>query len=245
MRMGTNRIQSVIALLLATALVGAMPSTAREPKDEPSTESPGVLAPGKFLVAGRHMVDPHFTETVVLLIRYGVDGALGLVVNRPTDVRLSLVFPEVEGLEKNDGSLYEGGPVAPDSLLMLVHSKRKKDPQDSTRVLDGVFISRSAELLERMLKESGSSKGSKRSRRKMGFRIYAGYAGWAPGQLESELARGDWYVVDADAETVFNESTGETWELLLPRDPLQWASLGQLAGQAWGPFVLRSSASGR
>ena len=91
-------------------------------------ESPDVpgfreeLAKGKFLVASRRLGDPNFSETVVLLIEYGPEGAVGLVINRPSNVKLSTVFPDVKELKQRKDTIYVGGPVAVNQMLMLIRS---------------------------------------------------------------------------------------------------------------------------
>lgn len=104
----------VSAALLATSLVAAV---AADPVagDE--------LAAGKFLVAKRHLLDPNFTETVVLLVEHGPGGAMGLVVNRPSDVRLEVVLRDVEGVAGRPDAVYLGGPVGREMMLLLMRAE--------------------------------------------------------------------------------------------------------------------------
>ena len=169
------------------------------------------LARGKFLVAGRGLKDPNFYKTVVLLIRYSRDGASGLVINRPLKVKLSTVMPEIKELEQRKEKLYIGGPVEPSRVLLLL--KSATTPEDSMPVFGDVYISSSREELRRMIK-----KGDKDER----FRIYAGYAGWAPKQLENECDRGDWHVLKADTETLFDKKSSEVWHELIQRLSQKW-----------------------
>ena len=80
------------------------------------------LAQGKFLVADRRLMDPNFRETVVLIIRCGPEGTMGLVINRPIQVKLSTVFPDIKELDQSEETLYLGGPVEPGGILLLVRS---------------------------------------------------------------------------------------------------------------------------
>jgi len=169
------------------------------------------LAAGKLLVASRDLRDPNFSKSVVLLTRYGPHGAMGLVVNRPSNEPLSALLPEIEGLEPGGGRLFRGGPVQRARLVMLLRST--DDPDAARRLFDDVFISEDKGLLEQMVAEE---------RGEASYRVYSGSAGWAPGQLEHELARGDWHVLPAEAEVVFHAEPGKVWSGLVPRDPTRW-----------------------
>lgn len=169
------------------------------------------LAQGKFLVASRRLLDPNFRETVVLLIRYGPDGAIGLVINRPVELKISTVLPDIKELERSQETLYLGGPVEPARVLLLVRSA--KPPEASMPVFGDVYLSSSQKVLQDLIK-----KPVKEER----FRIYAGYAGWAPKQLESELDRGHWHVLKADTETLFDKKSSEIWQELIQRVSVKW-----------------------
>jgi putative transcriptional regulator len=172
------------------------------------------LAPGTFLVADRNLRDPNFYRTVVLLIRYGQNGASGLVINRPLDLKLSSIMPDFEELKGRKDSLYLGGPVEKDKMLLLV--KSAKPPLESMPVFDDIYISSSRKELRRLIRTAGKDEQ---------FRIYAGYAGWAPGQLESECDRGDWHVLKADAGTLFDQKPAEIWQELIHRVTASWVYL--------------------
>ena len=169
------------------------------------------LAQGTFLVASRQLMDPNFRETVVLLIRYGPDGAIGLVINRPVELKLSRILPDIEELERSKESLYLGGPVEPAWVHLLVRSA--KPPEASMPVFGDVYLSSSQKVLQGLIK-----KPAKEER----FRIYAGYAGWAPEQLESECDRGHWHVLKADTETLFDKKSSEIWQELIQRVSVNW-----------------------
>ena len=169
------------------------------------------LAQGKFLVADRQIMDPNFRETVVLLIHYGPDGAMGLVINRPVELKLSTVLPDIKELERSKETLYLGGPVEPARVLLLVRSA--KPPEASMPVFGDVYLSSSQKVLQDLIKNP-----VKDAR----FRIYAGYAGWAPKQLESELDRGHWHVLKADPETLFDKKSSEIWQELIQRVSVKW-----------------------
>jgi putative transcriptional regulator len=183
------------------------------PKERPVVpDSREELAKGKFLVASRRLQDPNFKETVVLLIEYGLNGAMGLVINRPSVVKLATVFPDIKELKQRKDNIYVGGPVAANQMLLLIRSTQT--PEQSTPVTDDVYISSSWNVLERLMKK----KATKDER----FRLFAGYAGWAPNQLDFERTRGDWHVLKADAETVFAQKPLEIWQELIHRASAKW-----------------------
>jgi putative transcriptional regulator len=181
----------------------------RNPDSSPLPDSEqfdAELSKGKFLVASRNLGDPRFRETVVLLIGHHRLGAVGLIINRPTRLSLAEAFPDVPALTKRTDALYFGGPVEGRQALLLIRSPG--NPGESERVFDGVYVSSSMAVLSRMI-----------DRRRTGrhFRVYAGYAGWSPGQLEREVRRGDWHVVHADAKTIFEKKAGNIWPEMILR----------------------------
>ena len=169
------------------------------------------LAQGKFLVADRQLTDPNFRETVVLLVQYGPDGAMGLVINRPVQIELSIVLPDIKEMHRRKGTLHLGGPVHQNSILLLV--RMTSPPESSTPVFDDVYLSSSQELLQRLIMNPAEEER---------FQIYAGYAGWAPNQLESEYNRGHWHVLNADAVTLFDKNSSEIWQELIDRAAVKW-----------------------
>jgi hypothetical protein len=112
---------------LAAETIGPAPAIqgfyAAIPKETPGGPGPREeLAKGKFLVASRKLQDPNFKETVVLLIDYGMDGAMGLVINRPSAVKLATVFPDIKELKQRKDTIYVGGPVEVNKMLLLIRS---------------------------------------------------------------------------------------------------------------------------
>lgn len=168
------------------------------------------LARGKFLVASDRLVDPNFRETVILLLEYAESGALGVVINRPTDVKLTALLPEIEELHGRADLVFLGGPVARDRMILLVRASSA--PEESARVLDGVFITSSLEVLREMSRAPGEER----------FRTYVGYAGWGPRQLDAEIARGDWNVTAAEPVSLFEKDPGAVWPELNERASGRW-----------------------
>ena len=162
----------------------------------PQTPPQAALSAGRFLVAGEHLRDPNFAQTVVLLLNYGDRGARGVIINRKSDVKLAA------DVSQNQRSCINaripsimGGPVARNQLLMVLRSDRPR--RAAEHVVDDIYLSTSRQVLVDALNRAAA------------VHVYAGYAGWAPGQLDREVARGDWHVLPVDAETVFSDRPGE------------------------------------
>jgi putative transcriptional regulator len=157
---------------------------------------------GVFLVAKPTIDGGPFYHSVVLLLAHGDDGTLGVIINRTTEIALSEVMKDMEDGDM-DPVLHFGGPVALDGLLFVFRSKEPPKPGEGPKgVMGDVFFSGDRKLLEKLLKKKEASEGLK---------VYVGHAGWAPGQLEGEILRGDWTLVRADAFTVFQKSPDAIW----------------------------------
>jgi putative transcriptional regulator len=158
------------------------------------------LGKGVFLVAAPSLRDPNFRQTVVLLCEHGPDGALGVVVNRPTAVLLTEALPQVPVIEGQRHVLYSGGPVQPNHVLILYRVGEK--PTDTHHVFDGVYLGGDMNALERVLTSASAAEG---------FRAFVGYSGWGPGQLETEMKTGSWITLPADAGLVFRQNPLSVW----------------------------------
>ena len=169
------------------------------------------LDKGMLLVASRDLGDPNFSETVILLIAYGANGTMGVILNRPSDVKLATVLPSIKSLRGRGEMIYLGGPVITNRVLLLIRSA--KPPEDSLAVFDDIYASSSLSVLKHELARHGPTEV---------FRAYAGHAGWAPGQLEAEMARGDWYVTPADAAAVLTPKPRDLWSKLIQRVEGDW-----------------------
>jgi len=167
-------------------------------------ESLPSLGKGVFLVASPNLNDPNFRQTVVLICDYGPEGTLGLIVNRPTQFLLSEALPKLSVLKGTSYLLFLGGPVQPNGILMLFRVAEK--PVDTRQVLDGVYLGGNMDTLERVITQPKPTET---------FRAYAGYAGWAPGQLEFEMAVGSWATVKADPASIFEKDAANLWAELL------------------------------
>lgn len=186
------------------ALPGRPPAVPAAVPIPPRLAPPIPLARGTFLVARRGLPDPHFQETVVLLVHYEAAGAMGIIVNRPSHVALAELFPSISELRRRPDPVFLGGPVAHERMLFLFRAA--SPPASGTPVFSDVFVSSSPDLLRETVRRAGD---------RPVFRVFVGQAGWGPGQLDREIARGDWHLVTADTETVFETRPSEIWPTLI------------------------------
>ena len=161
---------------------------------------------GFFLVASEAMRDPRFKQAVILVTPHHRGEVVGVVVNKPTETTVSTLFPQSELNDAHSRQLYSGGPLSKQSLLFLINSK--KQPEASLRIFDDVFLSADSNVLEQVLQHPTPFAG---------LRIFSGYAGWKPGQLEAEVKQGYWLLREADTEILFNTEPGLIWRKLLDR----------------------------
>lgn len=162
------------------------------------------LGKGIFLVASPALRDPNFRQTVVLLCEHNADGALGFVVNRPTAMNVSEVLPQVPIIEAQKHPLFSGGPVQTNQVMVLY--RLNELPEGSHAVLEGVCLGGDFTILDRILTQQESGEG---------FRAFAGYSGWGPGQLENELKVGSWITLPADPTSVFDREPSTLWSEIL------------------------------
>jgi putative transcriptional regulator len=186
-----------IRVVTAAALVIAAAAPQATQLDSP------VPQPGDFLIASRRLDDANFAETVVLLLATGPDGAQGIVVNRRTLVRVATVLPGVEAFASRPDTLYWGGPVEPSKAVLLVRGA--EPPPTGALLLEDVWVVRTREGIEQVM--SGGAPAAV-------MRLYGGYAGWAPGQLEWEIQTRSWYVRRAAGDRIFAGDTDALWKEL-------------------------------
>ena len=168
-------------------------------------------AAGRFLVANRRMRDPRFVKSVILLVSYGAKGAMGLIVNQPSGVKLAELLPEADQLKDRGDTVYIGGPVAQDGIMLLLRAET--EPEGAEHVFADVYVSPDRDVLDRLVaRDSGN------------FRSYVGYSGWAPGQLDHELERRDWHVTPGDADLVFSPVPASVWDKLIKQTDMLFAA---------------------
>ncbi len=167
---------------------------------------------GRLLVAAPVLRDPNFERTVVLMLSHDSDGALGVVVNRPTEVPVTSILPAWQQVVSAPEVVFQGGPVSLDSALGLVALSDDDEPLGVRRVsgqLGVVDLDVPPEVVSPAV---------------LGMRVFAGYAGWGVDQLESEIDEGAWFVVDALPSDAFTKSAEDLWRVVLRRQQgrLSW-----------------------
>ena len=153
-----------------------------------------------LLIARAELPDPNFKDSIVLVMNHIGPSPAGVIINRPTRIPVSRLFPELETLAHFDDKVFFGGPVEIQSVSFLF--RFEKPPEHATEVLDGVYFSTDRELLRQLL---GRDKPME------GLRIFIGFSGWERGQLEREIARGDWTLEPVDASTIFDPKSQHPW----------------------------------
>jgi putative transcriptional regulator len=195
--------------VLAVAVVGASAGVLHAALPTDPDVSGRTSLTGEFLVAAPQLREPHFAQTVILMVQHNRGGAFGIVVNRPLDDRPLANLIEAYGADAGNVSasvrVFWGGPVTPD-ISFVIHGTdyRVTDTVD----IDGhVALSAGPDVL----RDIGLNKGPGKSL------VAFGYAGWAAAQLEGEIARGDWYSVPEDPALVFDEDRSKVWTAAIAR----------------------------
>ena len=160
---------------------------------------------GRLLVAAPILHDPNFHRTVVLVAEHDDDGAMGLVLNRPTDTPVGDALPELTAIAGESDPVFLGGPVALESVLAIAELD---DPEDASELLFGAvgFVQEPDVPVVR-------------------GRVFLGYAGWGAGQLESELAEESWLVLPAEPDDLFSDDPDGLWSSVLRRQGGPYALL--------------------
>jgi len=153
-----------------------------------------------LLVARAELPDFNFKDSVVLVMNNIGSAPAGVIVNRPTRIAVSRIFPDLERLAQLHDKVYFGGPVEIESVWFLFRTNTPRE--HAIQVLDGLCVSANRELLLELLG---------RDKPMDGLRIFIGHSGWAPGQLEAEIARGDWTLAPAESDAIFNGKSEHPW----------------------------------
>jgi len=173
---------------------------------EAVTPSDSASTAGRLLIAEPMLGDPNFDRTVVLMIEHSAEGALGVVLNRPTELEVGAVLYEWADLAASPPVLYMGGPVEQNGVLAL--GRRRPDADDPPGWSPVLGEVGTVDLHREPDEVAGGLDG---------IRFFAGYSGWGGGQLEAELDEGAWLVVDAAAADVFAPDPVAMWQAVLRR----------------------------
>jgi putative transcriptional regulator len=169
---------------------------------------------GKLLIAGPTLLDPNFWRTVVLIVEHTEDGALGLVLNRPSETTVGEAVAQLDELVDPGDQLFIGGPVQPSSVIVLAQFE---DPSEAAMIAFediGVLAAGGA------LDDAGAGVRSGRA--------FVGHSGWGPGQLDGELERGDWILEPALRGDAFSAEPDELWSDVLTRKGGSYALIARM-----------------
>jgi putative transcriptional regulator len=159
---------------------------------------------GRFLVATDNLAGTSFKETVIFITHFSsAMGASGIAINRPANIPLNEAFPTVKELKDVNQSLYLGGPVKTNGIFVLMKTKRPH--AGMKQIIDNIYFTVGLDAVIHSLPKAIEGEVT---------RAYAGYAGWSPGQLQAEIKRGDWIIVETDTDIVFEENTESLWQSL-------------------------------
>jgi putative AlgH/UPF0301 family transcriptional regulator len=208
MMRGWSRLLTVVVAVLCSAVV--LPAQ--------STHDLGI---GKLLVARRDASDSEFAETVILVVRYTQGGTVGLMLNRRTEVPVSRALDGLKGAGGRSDAVFAGGPVELPNVLALLRANAM--PEGAEHVTGKVYMVSTEALLEKTLAKRPDAAD---------FRVYLGYCGWAPGQLENETNQGFWRVLSGSADIVFDPEPETLWSRLIERAEERIARAGAGARQA-------------
>lgn len=197
MKVRGGALAGVAALLSAALLL--------TPMCRAQSQLPGDLAQGKILVAPRDSPDPHFANSVILLARYSHTGALGLMLQYKSDLTLKKV-PTLESVGKRNDPVFIGGPVELPSVLMLERSE-KEPPGAALLVTGNLYLLAADTAILSALHDKPASD----------LRVFIGYSGWGPGQLENEARHKGWFIFDYDEKVVFDAQPETLWERMVEK----------------------------
>jgi putative transcriptional regulator len=166
---------------------------------------------GSLVVAGPQLLDPNFRRTVVLIADHGEEGAMGVILNRPSGMTVADAAPDLEPLVGPDMPIYAGGPVQPTLGVVLAEITEAEEP-----IFGDIVLVPGLNELADVIDGAGR------------VRVFAGYAGWGPGQLDDEVARDDWILDPARPDDVFTEDPEALWGTVLERKGGQFALVARM-----------------
>jgi putative transcriptional regulator len=216
---GATRTALTLTLVLTSVALRTRGDALRRPQLVPGVVK--ALAPGKLLVAARDLPDGNFSETVILLVDFNREGAMGLVINRQTEMPLAEAFPKMKKIPVQ-ARIYAGGPVATTSMVGLLRAA--KSASNVRHVVGDVYLVSERDPLQRLIED-----GADPNR----FHLYFGYAGWGPGQLEMEALHGAWHVVEDDGALVFDPDPSTVWRRQIRRTE---GLMALIIGRSPGPI---------
>ncbi|MCY2967355.1 MAG: YqgE/AlgH family protein [Planctomycetota bacterium] len=159
---------------------------------------------GHMLIAGRRLRDTNFFRSVVLMVEHNAEGAMGVVLNQPTEITVSSALESVAEMPETGELVYLGGPVERQALFIIHNAADLQS--DNNEILDGVYLGAGPDDFETIVRRVALGESPLR------YRMFFGCAGWGPRQLEGELKRNDWMVLPARSEHIFPEDPYTLWD---------------------------------
>lgn len=161
------------------------------------------LEQGMLLVATTNLHHSSFRKTVIFLTHYGMGGASGLAINRSSSILLNKAFPKIKEFSDAEQELFLGGPVHPNAVFVLTQTKQPQTGMQ--KIAKNIYFSSGIDAMQQKYTATANSSTAM---------AFAGYTGWSPGQLKSEIDRGDWLVIKADPNIIFSNNYKSLWESL-------------------------------
>jgi putative transcriptional regulator len=193
-----SKSSRLFPLLAALGVLISAAATAQEPPA------------GLFLVASPRILDPNFRETVVLMLQHTPLVSRGVIINRPLDVPLSRLMPGDEVFAKLQDPVYFGGPVALAHLSFVFRADARH--KGGVLLMDDLYFGESPGLLKELLRRKSGAAA---------LRVYAGHAGWGPGQLQSEIESGSWFMTRASPGYILHQKPDSIWAELVKQASLR------------------------
>jgi putative transcriptional regulator len=187
-----------LSLAASAAPANVLPEIVRKPQR------------GIFLVAAKSLHDPNFSRSVVLLTEHANQGSIGLIVNKTTTVSVVSTLPEFDDLADPEAKIRFGGPVQIQSVRLLVSTAT--EIPSAERLFADVYFVNNTTTLQLLLADDDAA----------AINYYAGFSGWSSGQLETEIARGDWHLIKAGSEAIFEQDSANIWLKLIERLEGTW-----------------------
>ena len=193
---------------MASLLLGGLLTVLHVSPALAATEfAPSSVKKGVLLVASPSLEDPNFRQAVVLVVEHGAEGTVGLILNRPTKLLLSEALPDITVLKGTSYRLFAGGPVEAIPVSPAVPSSRSLQ-QTHDRSSTGSIWGAHLKSLERIITQAKPTET---------FRAFAGFAGWAPRQLEAEMLVGAWAILPPDSIGIFDQDPATLWQDCISR----------------------------
>jgi len=193
----SSRALSTAIFLSIALLFSCLPLSAEQllPKDQ-----------GRFLVATDQLEHTPFQRAVILITHHSERGATGLTINRPSDIPLRKIFPHSQQLSQQNDSLYLGGPVSTNAIFVLLRTNHPS--KNMHHIAKNIYFS--------------TANNAFPNPSHLSSRVYAGYAGWSPGQLQAEIDRADWTLVHTKPSIICEKNPQDLWHRLSKSWAGQW-----------------------